>query len=56
VASPLLNRSGVRPFFLAWLALALILLGIGRLSRANERPGARLLAAVRHGGGRVPVY
>jgi hypothetical protein len=27
--------AGVRPFFLAWLTLALLLLGIGRLSRGD---------------------
>jgi hypothetical protein len=32
----LLFRSTVRPFFLAWLALALLLFGIGRLSRAGD--------------------
>src|SRR5690349_12844063 len=28
--------SAVRPFFLAWLTLALLLLGMGRLSRAGD--------------------
>jgi len=36
VASWLLSHYGVRTFFLAWLALALILLGLGRLSRAGD--------------------
>jgi hypothetical protein len=30
----------VRPFFLAWLTLALLLLGIGSVSRAGDAPAA----------------
>jgi hypothetical protein len=36
VALQLLIRTGVRPFFLAWLTLALLLFALGRLSRAID--------------------
>jgi len=32
----LLFRCGVRPFFLAWLTLALLLFALGRLSHAGD--------------------
>jgi hypothetical protein len=36
MALPLLFRARVRPFFLAWLTLALLLLALGRLSHAGD--------------------
>jgi hypothetical protein len=36
LASRLLSVSTVRPLFLAWLTLALLLFGLGRLSRAGD--------------------
>jgi len=36
VALQLLFRTGVRPFFVAWLTLALLLFALGRLSHAGD--------------------
>ena len=36
MALPLLFRTRVRPFFLAWLTVALLLLALGRLSHAGD--------------------
>ena len=36
LASRLLLRKTVRPFFLAWLTLALLLLGLGRFTAAGD--------------------
>jgi len=36
MALPLLFRTGVRRFFLAWLTVALLLLALGRLSHAGD--------------------
>jgi len=36
MALPLLFRRRVRPFFLAWLTIALLLFALGRLSRAGD--------------------
>ena len=37
LAFPLLNRCRMRPFFLAWLALALLLLALGRFTVADNQ-------------------
>jgi hypothetical protein len=36
MALPLLFRTCVRPFFLAWLTVALLLLALGRLTHAGD--------------------
>ena len=48
LAFPLLNRGGMRPFFLAWLALALLLLALGSFTSARDKLArARFLNASR---------
>jgi hypothetical protein len=48
MAFPLRWRSGVRVIFTAWVVLALILLGLGRLTTAgNREPAPKPLSAQR---------
>ena len=48
LAFPLLNRGGMRPFFLAWLTLALLLLALGSFTSARDKLArARFLNASR---------